>query len=276
MMPTRPAPLHIFPLDLLPSLPNTTSTAVEPTPPAALLTRIAQEKVYSFYGHFNATSLSTSAAACIASNSDGDADRLAAVLGCFLEHSRQDCIAEARLPDKPQVAQACWLTVRMFKPSSEYEVPRWHRDGRMFACSCSCSFSGSVLEAVMLSDQVQHRKSPHSKYAVTLLGPATRVLVPSAVVDDALADVKSRQGLDDDSSVRVELVEALKGCEEYTVQRGQMIRFSWGQDDSPVHSEPDFAGEDRVFVSVLLGSEEEIRDMCQCRQVPFGVVEVRG
>ncbi|KAK8072462.1 hypothetical protein PG996_005810 [Apiospora saccharicola] len=236
-------------------------TAVEPTPPAALLTRIAQEKVYSFYGLFNATSLSTSAAACIASNSDGDPDRLAAVLRCFLEHSQQDCIAEAILPDKPQVAQACWLTVRMFKPSSEYEVPRWHRDGRMFACSCS--FSGSLLEAVMLSDQEgQQRKSPHSKYAVTLLGPATRILVPSAVVDDPLADVKDRQGLDDESSVRAELAEALKGCEEYTLQRGQMIRFSWGQDDSPVHSEPDFAGEDRVFVSVLLGSEAEIRDMC--------------
>lgn len=234
-MPTRPAPLILFPSELLPSLPNTTSTAGPKTP--ALLTRIAQEKVYSFYGR-------------------------------FLDHAQQEANAEAALPDKPRVAQACWLAVRMFKPSREYEVPRWHCDGRIFACSCSGSISDNKE---VRSGQVVQRQLPHYKFAVTLLGPATRVLVPSAVVDDALAaDMQNRRGLDESIS-RAELADALKGCEEYTVQRGQVIRFSWGQDDSPVHSEPDFGGEDRVFVSVLFGSEEEIRDMCQLRQTLFGV-----
>ncbi|KAK7914721.1 hypothetical protein PG985_012424 [Apiospora marii] len=276
-MPTRPAPLIIFPSELLPSLANTAGTAEQPTTPAALLlTRIAQEKTYSFYGPFDAASLSASAAAFIASNSDSDAIPLATILSRFLDHAQQDCIAEAALPDRPQIAQACWLTVRMFKPSREYEVPRWHRDGRMFACSCS--YLGSEdEEELQPSIQGARRQQPHSKYAVTLLGPATRVLVPSGVVDEALAaDVQNRGGLDDESRSRVELAEATKGCEEYTVQRGQVIRFSWGQDDSPVHSEPDFAGEDRVFVSVLFGGEEEIRGMCRFRRVSFGVVEVRG
>ncbi|KAK8074799.1 hypothetical protein PG997_009462 [Apiospora hydei] len=253
---TRPDPLVIFPSELL-----STPTAAKPTP--ELLTRIAQEKTYSFYGLFDATALSTSAAACIASNSDGDAAHLTAVLRRFLKHAQQDCIAEA----------ACWLVARMFKPSEEYVVPRWHRDGRMFTCSCS----GPVeAEEGGASSGRAEQPLPHSKYAVTLLGPATRVLAPGQpAVDATLADVKSRMG-PDELRGRAELAEALGGCEECEVERGQVIRFSWGQDDSHVHSEPDFAGEDRVLVNVLFGSETEIRDMCRRRREMFGVVGVRG
>ncbi|KAK7962294.1 uncharacterized protein PG986_003119 [Apiospora aurea] len=263
---TRPDPLVIFPSELL-----STPTAAKPT--SELLTRIAQEKVYSFYGPFEAATLSTSVAACITSNSDGSAARLTAVLRRFLDHAQQDCLAGAASPDKPLTTQACWLVARMFEPSEEYVVPRWHRDGRMFTCSCS----GSVeTEEGGESSGRAEQPLPHSKYAVTLLGPATRVLAPGQpAVDAALADVKSRMGLDEPQG-RAELAEALGGCEECEVERGQVIRFSWGQDDSPVHSEPDFAGEDRVFVSVLFGSETEIRDMCRRRRETFGVVGVRS
>lgn len=101
--------------------------------------------------------------------------------------------------------------------------------------------------------------------------PALLVIFPSELC--AITPQQHYRGLDEESP-RVELIEALKGCEEYTVQYGQVIRFSWGQDDSPVHSETDFSGEDRVFVRVLFGSEEEIRDMCRLRRAPFAVAEV--
>lgn len=276
----KPAPLVVFPSELL-SLPITTNvTSAEPTLALALLTRVNRHRVYSFYGPFDGEAgitpdlLPASAAACIASNSDGDPDRLAGVLRYFLNSARRDCIAEAAPPDQPQINQACWLVVRMFKPSKEYEVPRWHRDGRMFPCSCSGSPSATGEEPSS-PGKPKPKQLPHSKYAVTLLGPSTRVLKPSETVDAALNRVKENRGLEyNEPKERAELAEALRECEEYEVRRGQMIRFSWGQDDSPLHSEPDFNGEDRVFVSVLFGSEEEIREMCRWRRQPFGEATV--
>ncbi|KAK8103865.1 uncharacterized protein PG998_010898 [Apiospora kogelbergensis] len=274
----KPVPLVIFPTELL-SIPTTNTTIVEPGPEPIdkppLLTGITHDSVYSFYGLFDDEagtaaphSLAMSAAVSIASTSDGNPDRLAGVLHRFLENAQRDCMTEAAPPDQRQIIQACWLVVRMFKPSEEYEVPRWHRDGRMFPCSCS---------TVKTQEEGEDKRLPHSKYAVTLLGPPTRVLKPHEAVDAALDRVRENRGLGyDESRERAELAEASRGCEEYEVRRGQVIRFSWGQGDSPVHSEPDFGGEDRVFVSVLFGSEEEIREMCRWRQETFGEVKVRG
>lgn len=109
----------------------------------------------------------------------------------------------------------------------------------------------------------------HSKYAITLLGPATRLLLPGKSLNNQLvaASLKMRSLYDVD---RKKLADSFAGCEEVAVQTGQVIRFSWGQEDSPIHSEPDWSASDRVFVSVLFGAEEELRDMCEGRGEAYG------
>lgn len=65
------------------------------------------------------------------------------------------------------------------------------------------------------------------------------------------------------------LAKKLAEYPEAAVELGQVIRFSWGQRDSPVHSEPDSTGRHRVFISLLFGSEKEIRNMCEMRDEEY-------
>jgi hypothetical protein len=211
-----------------------------------LLTKVNQEDSYGFFGNFDIDTLSKSAATFIAERSNGSVDDLTSTLSTFLSLAYNDCRETANPLDASSIANACWLCIRAFHPTSEFVEPRWHRDGRMFDCSC------------------ESPQQPHSKYAVALLGPSTRILQPGADVDAAMSEV------DNWHEGQAELARRLAGHPEISVQRRQVIRFSWGQEDSPVHSEPDFSNEDRVFVSVLFGSEQEIRNMCEFRGEVFG------
>lgn len=161
-------------------------------------------------------------------------------------------------------------------------VPRWHHDGRMFTCTCTCAAGPAAAAAAV----------PHAKYAVSLLGPGTRVMAPGPQVDKAItaSDVAVRLAAevamqkeeaagrprawllpeDDEDRIRADLARQLAGCgEQVGVEPGQVIRFTWGQDDSPVHSEPDLSGGDRIFMSVLFGTEDELRDMAEFREVDY-------
>lgn len=69
---------------------------------------------------------------------------------------------------------------------------------------------------------------------------------------------------------RAELAAALEGIPLVELRAGQVVRFTWGEDDAPVHSEPDSSAENRLFVSVMFGSEEELRDMCSVRDEVYG------
>jgi hypothetical protein len=209
------------------------------------LTQVKQGESYGFFGYFDIDTLSKSAATFIAERSNGSLNDLTSTLSTFLTLAYNDCRETANPLDAPTIANACWLCIRICHPTDEFVEPRWHRDGRMFVCSCES-------------------QQQHSKYAVALLGPSTRVLHPSAEVDAAMSAVG------DWYEGRTELARRLVGCPEIPVERRQVIRFSWGQENSPVHSEPDFSHDDRVFVSVLFGSEQEIRNMCEFRGEVFG------
>lgn len=62
---------------------------------------------------------------------------------------------------------------------------------------------------------------------------------------------------------RDKLAREFAGCEQFGIQTGEIYQFSWGQEDSPVHSEPDSSNSGRVLVMLKFGSEEEIRDECR-------------
>ncbi len=110
------------------------------------------------------------------------------------------------------------------------------------------------------------RRAPHAKYAVTLLGPSTRLLEPCAAVDDVFRALGDRG----QNRSRLVLARDLAGFAEIPVRTGQIVCFSWGEDDSPVHSEPDSSSSDRIFLSVLFGSEDELRGMCRMRRKVYG------
>jgi hypothetical protein len=81
-----------------------------------------------------------------------------------------------------------------------------------------------------------------ARYATTLLGEGTRVLDPAGAPRPELARAMPR----------------VFGAVDRRVGEGQVVRFTMGRMDSPVHSAPEIV-RDRVFVNVVYGTEEEVR-----------------
>ncbi|KAF7929680.1 hypothetical protein BELL_0055g00140 [Botrytis elliptica] len=162
---------------------------------------------------------------------------LAKFLALTIQDSKDDCQVNP---------EAVWFVVRMTQKSDEFVIPRWHRDGRMIECT-----------------NANH--ALHCRYATTLLGPTTLVLQETELVTQAM---KKHVGK------RKETANALAGETPLEITRGQIIRFSWGQEDSPVHSEPDLVAE-RVFISCIYGSISEIKDITATRRQKIGDLQAQ-
>ncbi|KAK7211849.1 hypothetical protein V2G26_019027 [Clonostachys chloroleuca] len=236
----RPEPLRIFPSEPL---------------PLNLITRVNKNRPNGYYGPFDANLLATKAAELIAVNSDARQQPLVEVLNRLLTQAEADCVAEAVAGQKnanAQVTHSCWLCIRMTLPTDEWVIPRWHTDGRMFDCTCPDS------------------AAPHSKYAFSILGPSTRAILTNPDAHKILHSPSPSGRRWDTNDPDPELAKALESYPQASIEPGQMIRFSWAQEDSPIHSEPDSTNMHRVFVSILFGSESELRDMCDFRVETYG------
>jgi hypothetical protein len=94
----------------------------------------------------------------------------------------------------------------------------------------------------------------NSVYCMTLLGHSTRILPETQLVKDLRIKEKLRSG----NSVGSEDCEVLDEQALFPAKCGDILRFTWGQPDSPLH-----AGggndRDRIIVLAVYGSREEIR-----------------
>jgi hypothetical protein len=237
---------HQSPCAILPEL-----IAVPP------ITSAKQESTFNYYGPVQC-SLVSQASKFLANTTDAAEPGMASTIDSFIRATRDDCIGEA----KEKIA--CWLTIRVTKPTKAFEVPRWHQDGQMYP------YDEGRKEVV------------RSKYALTLLGPTTLMLEPTAHVFRTYKRVQTQHnrwyetnGLepededeDQEDMLRHSLADEFKEVAQVRLGDGQVVRFSWGRDDSPVHSEPDLTS-DRVFVTILYGSEPELRAMCDWRSSEY-------
>ncbi|KAH7240161.1 uncharacterized protein BKA55DRAFT_577118 [Fusarium redolens] len=224
------------------------------------ITCTKQESTLNYYGPVDA-SLAQQASKFLVSNTDGAEQEAEPMIKAFLDATHNDCTGHA------EEKKSCWLTIRITKPSTAFEIPRWHQDGPMFP------YDQGREDAV------------RSKYALTLLGPSTLMLEPDENVFTTHRKAEARHfwwwNKDDapepsedeiyeaDDKLRECLTNEFKNTPRVQVGHGQVVRFSWGRDDSPVHSEPDLVS-DRVFMTVLYGSESELRNMCEWREAQYG------
>ena len=231
-----------------------------PLPPIKSTTKASTLNYFGFVDG----STPPQAAQFLAKYSDGAAKDIESAVTTFMRITQNDCVGNA------EEKKACWFTIRVTKPHDEFEVPRWHRDGPMY------------LYDKGREDVVR------SKYAITLLGPSTLMLVPSEHTFATERESRelfrywSRPGSSPPPyasyeeaymASRVWLENKFQNEPRVEARQDHVIRFSWGRDDSPIHSEPDIVC-DRVFMSVLYGSEAEILSMCKIRKATFGVYEV--
>lgn len=221
-----------------------TPLSLFPVPYPTLITTVFSHRTCNYYGAIPSSQLISEASWFVMQNSDAQMNYMEETLGSFLDRTREDYLG-GKVDDVPTsnaATTAAWLCIRMTKSTNAFTIPRWHRDGRMFP-----------------SDR---KEQIHSKYAMTLLGPPTLVLVDSDLVNKVVTKDDNPQ------EVRVEYANRLSLQPLVEIEQGQIIRFTWGQINSPVHSEPNINC-DRVFVSVLYGSEAEIRQMCEWREEQY-------
>lgn len=237
-------------------------------PPCAVLplrisvprvTTVTRTSSFNYFGPVQ-SSLATEASKFLATLTDTVELETASSIESFILAAQNNCVGEA------DEKKACWFTIRVTKPSDEFEVPRWHQDGRMFP------YDEGREEVV------------RSKYALTLLGPTTLMLHPDAHIfstyragekkhfwwqETGGPEPTDEEEDDAYNALRHWLAEKFEAADRVQVGDGEVVRFSWGRDDSPVHSEPDLRS-DRVFMTVLYGSEAELRGMCSWRNAEYG------
>ncbi|KAJ4012648.1 hypothetical protein NW752_008361 [Fusarium irregulare] len=231
-----------------------------PLPPIKSTTKAS---TLNFFGFLDG-STPPEASQFLAKYSDGSAKDIHPAIATFLRITQDHCVGNAK------EKEACWFTIRVTKPNDEFKVTRWHQDGPMYRYD-------KGREDVV-----------RSKYAITLLGPSTLMLVPSehtfATESESRELFRCWSRLDlppppydnaeeADADLRNWLENKFENEPRVEARHDQVIRFSWGRGDSPIHSEPDLVC-DRVFMSVLFGSEAEILTMCEIRKATFGVYEV--
>jgi hypothetical protein len=139
---------------------------------------------------------------------------------------------------------AVWFTIRLAKRTDAFEIPRWHRDGKMFRVGAT--------EGV---------PSKCYKIAVTLLGAPTLVLENTPLV----AEIARGRMFEER---RETLAHAFERSPQVEIATGQIFAFTCGEPDSPIHSEPDIKS-DRIFMSVVPGTPDQIKELANIRSLTY-------
>ncbi len=139
--------------------------------------------------------------------------------------------------------ESTWTMVRVSLPNNDFEIPRWHPDGKYY-----------------------HSISKQYKLVATVKGAQTRFA--NAINQKEVTKLQQQESENydknasnpelfntEDIRIRTELAEAVRE-KEIGIQ-GQAVIYLVGEDHAVLHSEPHIT-ESRIFFAVLPGSNEEI------------------
>ena len=129
--------------------------------------------------------------------------------------------------------EAAWVMVRVSLPNSDFKTPRWHPDGVYFHDN-----EGRLASAY--------------KLVATLKGPQTLFAEKTNI-----EKFEELLNGNDDMKTRKELTKFVKPMD--IVKDGQGVVYLVGNKDAVIHSEPNIT-EPRIFIAVLPGSEEQIKE----------------
>ena len=153
-----------------------------------------------------------------------------------------------------------WIDIRATLPNNDYNIPRWHKDGKYFI----------------------HSKKQSPKFATVLKGPGTLLIKNTKKVSKIYNDIDIKEYNDmmnlsktiEEKKILTEkyrkiYVKAFKKMKIYQTQNNEgVIWYSginiWinekGLNEGALHSEPKMTSQ-RLFISILPGSKEEIHEM---------------
>ncbi|KAI0435541.1 hypothetical protein F4803DRAFT_313026 [Xylaria telfairii] len=165
-----------------------------------------------------------------------------------------------------------WLTIRATKATSEFDKPRWHTDDVFF------SARGGGLRAIPREDDGDGTRDLQTdwKLCTTLLGPSTMFIPTEYQAEARETQRATRKGLSTDhdctsirciacaatsDAVRERLATQLEPMGAMQAIKGECAFFLIGQEKGAVHSEPCMSGGDRIFVNVVPGREDELKNL---------------
>jgi hypothetical protein len=146
---------------------------------------------------------------------------------------------------------ALWLTIRVKMPTRNFEIPRWHSDGRFYNI-----FTQKEIDIQW-------------KFLTTLIGPGTRLCEPSFSIKKKLYKMKDPVDRKDQKLYiehKQKKVKLLSKTEKFQLTNNEgaiIIAHNNLKDDikyRTIHSEPDIT-EPRLFISILPGSIDEISEL---------------
>ncbi|KAK6505091.1 hypothetical protein TWF481_007013 [Arthrobotrys musiformis] len=190
-----------------------------------------------------------------------------------------------------------WITIRASLPTKDFNTPRWHVDDDFFDRASMANLRGGQSTSSTRVTRTQW------KLATTLLGPGTMFATNTAGARNTLKSVKTAVKASSPSHtctsviclgcanlaecVRKALADELKNVEVVQSGEGECCFFKVGEGVGAVHSEPRMDGGERVFVNIVPGREEELREVMGkwgmeewprdwCLGVPGGFWEEEG
>jgi len=156
----------------------------------------------------------------------------------------------ARMADGVQKdfnAEYCWVNVRTFLPTNEYDIPRWHKDGGYFK---------SNEEFYKLVFPI---KGSPTRFAKVLDAKRYEKLEREDAINNSIRDENSEEFKKENIRIRKELMEVVEEIEPPSNEQGALYTVN-NRQTSTIHSEPKMHGGSRIFMQVLPGPKEKIEE----------------
>jgi hypothetical protein len=214
---------------------------------------VKSENSWSYMGHaLNLDGFPTSLLAYTEASISGD---LLGPLRLFLAHIHEKFL------DTSEGCNSYWITIRATTESDEWDIPRWHMDGNYFqanengAIKLATVFTGHGTIFQEDGDAARTIYGNHQNHLQTLF--------KSRKAENVMENEDDHwYNLEDE--LRPQLGEALAHLPIASPGPGEYAVFRVGSPppNAAVHSEPP-THEDRIFISVLPGTEAQVRELAQ-------------
>lgn len=156
-------------------------------------------------------------------------------------------VAETAIKDLDK--ESAWVMVRVSLPNNDFNVPRWHTDGKYF----------SPFDA----------KDKTYKLVMTVKGPPTRFgeKINSEKFEELTREISRNYELNSDDTetferedfrIRKELNETIR--EANPPKEGEAVYYLVGDENIGIHSEPKIDAP-RIFMSIVVGSNDQVNKL---------------
>ena len=153
-----------------------------------------------------------------------------------------------------------WIDIRISLPNNNFDIPRWHMDGKFFINSereTQTKFITTLKgNGTLLVDLNKEKRKEFDNIYDTYLNKKRNIFN----LEEKDKDEYKKQINKILNEERIANYELMKDEKYIQMTNDQGLIFVVGNDKSTIHSEPPIQS-NRMFFSILVGNKEEIEDL---------------